>query len=163
MGILSNLQPPPGGIKRKVRVGRGPGSGLGKTCGKGQKGQRSRSGTGGKVGFEGGQMPLQRRVPKRGFRNPFTVRVAEVTVRALERFADGTEVGIDLMRAHGLVKGRFDRVKVIGTGELSRRLIVEAHGFTAGATTKIEQVGGRVVLLGSDAASKTAAEPAVES
>jgi len=147
MGVLSNLKSPPGAVKRKVRVGRGPGSGIGKTCGHGQKGQRARSGHGGKVGFEGGQMPLQRRLPKRGFRNPFTVAVVEVTVRQLERFADGTEVSIELLRQQGLVKGRFDRVKVLGTGELSKRLIVHAHGFTAGATAKIEQVGGRTVVL----------------
>jgi large subunit ribosomal protein L15 len=147
MDILSHLKRPEGATASKRRVGRGVGSGLGKTAGKGQKGQRARTGGKGKVGFEGGQMPLQRRVPKRGFRNTRALRVAEVTLSALRRFADGTDVTVELLRAGRLVRGAFDRIKVLGTGDLDRKLTVHAHAFTPGALAKIEQAGGKVVVL----------------
>ena len=119
MAILSNLKPNRGAVHTRQRLGRGPGSGKGKTCGKGQNGQKSRSGSGGKQYFEGGQMPLQRRVPKRGFHNVLAQRVVNLNVGALERFDDGAEVTIDVLRELRLVKGRFDQLKVLGVGDLS--------------------------------------------
>jgi large subunit ribosomal protein L15 len=120
---------------------------VGRTCGRGTKGQNCRSGSGGKLYFEGGQMPLQRRVPKRGFRNPTRARVANVDVGALEAFAEGSEVTVEALRERGLIKGRIDRVKVLGSGQLGKKLTVVAHGFSKGAAGKIEQAGGRAVVL----------------
>jgi large subunit ribosomal protein L15 len=112
--------------------------------------------------FEGGQMPLQRRVPKRGFKNPTRARVANVDVSALEVFADGTEVSVELLREQGLIKGRFDRLKVLGSGPLTKKLTVHAHGFSKGAAAKIAAAGGSVVVMeqrpAGDEAKATSAE-----
>ncbi len=134
---------PKGAAKSKKRVGRGEGSGSGKTAGRGEKGQRARSG-GGKTGFEGGQMPLQRRVPKTGFRNPFRKEYSYINVAELNRFEDGTEVTPLLLQEHGLIKQLKDGVKVLGKGELERRLVVVAHHVSRGARQKIETLGGEV-------------------
>jgi large subunit ribosomal protein L15 len=146
MDILSKLSPPEGATKDKRRLGRGRGSGIGKTCGRGQKGQKARVGHF-KRSFEGGQMPMQRRMPKRGFRNPFAAKVAEVTVAALEIFDEGTDVTLEALWECGLLKGRFDRVKVLGTGELGKKLTVRAHAFSSGALSKIEKAGGKAVVI----------------
>ncbi len=148
--ILSRLSPPRGAVRRKKRKGRGPGSGLGKTAGKGQKGQKARHpGNFGRVGFEGGQMPLMRRLPKVGFRNEFARRVAEVNLRDLARFEAGSIVGPEELRAAGLVKGRYEAIKVLGSGEIAVALTVRAHGFSKGARAKIEQAGGKAEVLGA--------------
>ena len=140
---LHDLKRPKGAVKERKRIGRGEGSGWGKTAGRGEKGQRARSG-GGKTGFEGGQMPLRRRVPKAGFRNPFRKQYAYVNVRDLNRFEDGTEVTISLLLEHGLVKQTRDGVKILGKGDLERRLIVVAQKVSRGARGKIEALGGEV-------------------
>jgi len=142
---LHNLGPRKGATSSKKRVGRGPGSGLGKTSGKGHKGQQSRSGYSKLRGHEGGQMPLHRRMPKRGFTNIFRTEWSLVTVEALERaFDPGATVDAETLRAAGLVKGRSKAgVKVLGTGELKKSLVVTAAKFTAGARKKIEAAGGR--------------------
>ena len=142
---LHNLGPRKGATSSKKRVGRGPGSGLGKTSGKGHKGQQSRAGYSRLRGHEGGQMPLHRRMPKRGFTNIFRTEWSLVTVEALERvFAAGATVDIEALRAAGLVKGRAKAgVKILGTGELKKALVVTAVKFTAGARKKIEAAGGR--------------------
>ena len=133
------------GRKKKMRVGRGPGSGKGKTSGRGMKGQGSRSGVGGKVGHEGGQMPLYRRQPKRGFTNaPFKVTYTAVNVGALENIEEGSEVDLALLKSKGLVKKNARRLKILGTGELSRKLKVKAHRFSDAARKKIEAAGGEV-------------------
>ena len=145
---LSNLQPPRGAKRPKKRVGRGPGSGLGKTSGRGHKGQKSRSGFKRKLGFEGGQMPLHRRVPKRGFRNPFRVEYAVINVDSLaRRFDVGTEITPDLLRQHGLIHGREVLVKVLARGEISKALTVSAHKFSGRAADKIVAAGGRAEVL----------------
>ena len=136
---LHELSPAPGSRKSKRRVGRGPGSGVGKTSGRGHKGQKSRAGYSRRAGFEGGQMPLIRRVPKRGFKNIFRVEYAVLNLRDLAAF-DGT-VDPPTLLARGLVrKGR--RVKVLGDGELDKALVVRAHKFSATARSKIEGAGG---------------------
>jgi len=146
--ILSRLRPPKGAVKAKRRKGRGPGSGLGTTAGKGQKGQKARHpGNFSKVGFEGGQTPLMRRLPKVGFWNPFRKHVVTVNVRDFGRFDKGTTVDVDALRNEGLVQGRFDAVKVLGQGELDRALTIRAHAFSAGAKEKIEKAGGTAELL----------------
>ena len=141
---LSNLQPPAGAKHSKKRVGRGPGSGTGKTAGRGHKGQKSRSGFRRKRGFEGGQMPLHRRVPKRGFHNPFRIEYAVVNLDDLaQKFESGAVVTVEALREHGLVRSRTARIKVLGRGELDRPLVVQAHKFSASAATKIGAAGGR--------------------
>jgi large subunit ribosomal protein L15 len=145
--LLSRLRPPPGAVKPRLRKGRGPGSGLGKTAGKGQKGQKSRAGTKSFIGFEGGQMPLQRRVPKRGFRNLFSRKVAEVNAGLLRRFEAGTVVDAELLVAHRLVNRDFDAIKILGNGELDRALTVRAHAFSKSAREKIESAGGKAELV----------------
>lgn len=151
--ILSRLKPPVGAVKNKVRVGRGLGSGLGKTAGKGQKGQTARHNRGfGKLGFEGGQTPLYRRLPKIGFTNPFTKDVMTVNVALLEKFFDdGATVDVAALRAKGLVKGRWDEVKVLGQGDLTKKLTVRVDAVSAGARAKIEQAGGKVESLDAEA------------
>lgn len=139
---LHQIRRPKGATKDRKRVGRGPGSGWGKTAGRGQKGQKSRTTV--KRGFEGGQMPLQRRVPKVGFHNPFRKEYAYVNVRDLNRFEDGTEVTSALLLEHGLIKKVKDWVKILGKGELERRLVVVAHKVSRGAREKIEAAGGQV-------------------
>jgi large subunit ribosomal protein L15 len=139
---LSNLKPKKGARHAKKRVGRGPGSGHGKTSGRGEKGQKSRSGYSGKRGFEGGQMPLHRRIPKRGFTNIFKTDYAVVNVSDLERFDNGATVDEAALRAAGLVKGQHDGVKILGDGELSRKLTVSATKFSKSAKEIIEKAGG---------------------
>jgi large subunit ribosomal protein L15 len=141
---LSNLKPKKGARHAKKRLGRGPGSGHGKTAGRGEKGQKSRSGYSGKRGFEGGQMPLHRRLPKRGFTNIFKTDYAVVNVSDLERFDNGASVDEATLRQAGLVKGSHDGVKVLGDGELSKKLNVSATKFSKSAREIIEKAGGTV-------------------
>jgi len=141
---LSNLKPKKGARHAKKRVGRGPGSGHGKTSSRGEKGQKSRSGYSGKRGFEGGQMPLHRRLPKRGFTNIFKKDYAVVNVSDLERFDNGASVDEAMLRQAGLVKGSHDGVKVLGDGELSKKLTVSATKFSKSAKEIIEKAGGTV-------------------
>jgi large subunit ribosomal protein L15 len=150
MGIsLGGLRPAKGSTHKKKRVGRGPGSGLGKTAGRGEKGQKSRSGYSQKVGFEGGQMPLHRRLPKRGFTNIFKKRWLEVSLAALDRhFNADEEVTPDLLHNRGLIKKAKHDVVVLGNGELSKPLRISAHRFTKSAREKIAKVGGSVVEIG---------------
>ena len=145
---LSNLKPPKGAKHSKKRIGRGQGSGQGKTAGRGHKGAKSRSGFKFKRGFEGGQMPLHRRIPKRGFHNPFRVEYAVVNLDALsERFADGADVTPDLMRAIGLVRDARLPIKVLARGEVSKKLSVQAHKFSGKAAEKIAAAGGSAQVL----------------
>lgn len=149
--ILSRLRAPEGANRGKLRVGRGPGSGHGKTGGRGQKGQKARNGGNiHKLGFEGGQMPLQRRLPKRGFHNLFAKTVAEVNVRDLAKFDEGATVDPTALVDRGLVKGRFDVVKILGNGELETKLTVKAHRFSKSAKAKIEGAGGTVEIVPED-------------
>ncbi len=162
MDILSKLQAPEGAVKGRTRVGRGTGSGLGKTAGRGQKGQKARSkGNINKLHFQGGQTPIQRRLPKRGFKNPLAAVVANVNVGDLERFEAGAAVNADSLRELRLVRGRFDILKILGTGELTKAVTVTAHRFSKSASEKIEKAGGQAVLLAPPAprAKPAAAEP----
>ena len=134
---LHEIQAPPGANKRTKRVGRGPGSGHGKTSTRGHKGQKSRSGGGVRPGFEGGQMPFQRRLPKRGFTNIFKKEYAIVNIQDLNIFDDGTEVTIELLQEAGMVKGVKDGVKILGNGELEKQLTVKDHRFSKQAEEKI--------------------------
>src|SRR5712675_1828746 len=143
---LSNLQPPAGSRKRKVRVGRGMGSKLGKTAGAGNKGQKSRRGYSRRRGFEGGQMPLHRRIPKRGFRSPFGTTFDVINVQDLNVFPAGETVTPDLLRAHGFVRTR-QQVKILGDGELQNKLVVHAHAFSGSAKEKITKAGGSFEVL----------------
>ena len=140
---LHELAPAEGSTFTKKRIGRGHGSGNGKTAGKGHKGQHARSGFSQKIGFEGGQMPLQRRVPKRGFNNIFATKYSTVNVSALEVFDNGTVVDTALLQEKGLVKKVNDGVKILGIGELTKNLTVVAAAFTESAKQKIEAVGGK--------------------
>jgi large subunit ribosomal protein L15 len=139
---LSNLKPKKGARHAKKRVGRGPGSGHGKTAARGEKGQKSRSGFSRMIGFEGGQMPLHRRLPKRGFTNIFKKEYAVVNLSDLERFDNGATVDEAALRQAGLVKGRHDGVKVLGNGKLSKKLTVSARKFSESARKGIEAAGG---------------------
>jgi large subunit ribosomal protein L15 len=139
---LSTLGPAKGSRKRKVRVGRGIGSKLGKTSGSGNKGQKSRRGYSRRRGFEGGQMPLHRRIPKRGFHNPFGVGYSVVNLEELNVFPAGETVTPELLRAHGFVRRATDPIKVLGDGELKNKLTVHAHAFSASAKEKITKAGG---------------------
>src|SRR5918992_3086393 len=146
---LNNLHPAEGSTHKRKRVGRGPGSGLGKTAGRGNKGQKSRSGYSGKVGFEGGQMPLHRRLPKRGFTNIFKKEWIEVSLASLDKhFEADSEVTPDVLHERGLIKKAQRDVVVLGTGEISKALKVSAHRFTKSAREKIEKAGGAVTELG---------------
>ncbi len=140
---LNNLQPAPGAKRARRRVGRGIGSGLGKTAGRGHKGQKSRAGGFHKVGFEGGQMPLQRRLPKRGFKSLTAAFNAEITLAELQRLA-ADEVDLLALKQAGLVDDRAKVVKVIKSGELSRKVVLKGIGVTAGAKAAIEAAGGAV-------------------
>jgi large subunit ribosomal protein L15 len=144
---LSNLRPPPGSRHRKVRVGRGIGSKLGKTAGAGNKGQKSRKGFSRRPGFEGGQMPLHRRIPKRGFHNPFGRDFAIVNLQALEGFAAGEVVTPEALRERGLVRQASLPIKILGDGELQAALTVRAHAFSRPAEEKITRAGGKVERL----------------
>ncbi|MGA2450918.1 MAG: 50S ribosomal protein L15 [Polyangiaceae bacterium] len=144
---LSTIRKPMGATESKTRVGRGVGSGLGKTAGRGQKGQYARV-RGFKRHFEGGQTPIQRRLPKRGFRNAFSAVIAEVNIGDLDRFDAGALVDEGALRARGLIKGRYDRIKILGDGELTKSVTVSAHAFSKSAAEKIEKAGGKMLLLG---------------
>ncbi|MCC8069791.1 MAG: 50S ribosomal protein L15 [Ruminococcus sp.] len=145
---LHELSPAVGSTKEVKRVGRGHGSGNGKTAGKGHKGQNARSGGGVRLGFEGGQMPLTRRIPKRGFNNIFAKEYAIINVSDLNKFVDGTVVDTELLKASGLVKKVCDGVKVLGEGELtSKNLTVKAVKFSKTAAEKIEKAGGKVEVM----------------
>lgn len=136
-----------GARRNRKRIGRGHGSGNGKTAGKGQKGQNARSGGGVRLGFEGGQTPLARRLPKRGFTNFNRKEYTIVNVESLNVFEDGTVVTPELLKETGLVKKEQDGIKILGQGELTKKLTVQAHKFSATATTVIEQAGGKVEVL----------------
>lgn len=140
---LHELSPAPGSVREVKRIGRGHGSGNGKTAGKGHKGQKARAGRGIRIGFEGGQMPLSRRVPKRGFHNNFATRYATVNVADLDVFENGAIIDDVVLREKGLVKKLFDGVKILGNGELSKSLTVKASAFSEAAKQKIEAAGGK--------------------
>jgi large subunit ribosomal protein L15 len=145
---LNSLRPAKGSIHKKKRVGRGPGSGLGKTAGRGEKGQKSRSGYSRKIGFEGGQMPLHRRLPKRGFTNIFKKKWLEVSLAALDKhFNADEEITPELLHNRGIIKKAKHDVVVLGNGEISKPLRVSAHRFTKSAREKIEKAGGAVVEI----------------
>lgn len=144
---LHELKPVEGSRKAQKRVGRGTGSGLGKTSGKGQKGQKSRSGGGVKPGFEGGQMPLYRRLPKRGFTNIFAKQIVEVNVERLNIFENGTEVTEALLKERGVVSKTLDGVKILGNGELTKSLTIKVSRFSKSAQEKIEAAGGKVEVI----------------
>ena len=151
---LSRLSCPSGSRHAEKRVGRGPGSRVGKTSGRGQKGQKARNGGNiGKLHFEGGQTPMQRRLPKRGFNVPFPVITVAVNVSDLERFEAGSEVDEKALRGARIVQGAVNRIKVLGDGELKKKLTVSAHKFSKSAREKIEKAGGKVVELPSPSAS----------
>lgn len=144
---LSELRPAAGSRKDRKRIGRGPGSGFGKTSGKGHKGQNARSGGGVKAGFEGGQMPLQRRLPKRGF-TPLTKKVYSlVNLRQLENFESGSTVDVEALIAAGMIKEVADGVKILGDGELTKSLTVKAHKFSKSAQDKIVAAGGQAEVI----------------
>ncbi len=144
---LNELKPPKGAKKKRKRVGRGEGSGHGGTSCRGHKGQNARSGGGVPPWFEGGQMPLQRRLPKRGFRNPFRLKIVEVNVRELKRFEPGSVVDAQALRAAGVIKGQFDAVKLLGVGEVDRPLTVRVQRASRSAIEKVEAAGGKVELI----------------
>lgn len=145
---LHELSPIAGSSKERKRIGRGPASGQGKTAGKGHKGQKSRAGKGPRVGFEGGQMPLQRRVPKRGFNNIFRKEFATVNVASLEEvFNNGDVVTIDALIEKGLIKKVLDGVKVLGNGEISKKLTVQVNAYSESAKQKIETAGGKAEVI----------------
>jgi large subunit ribosomal protein L15 len=156
-GILTRITYPAGGKKAEKRVGRGQGSGLGTTCGRGQKGQKARKGGNiGKLHFQGGQTPMQRRLPKRGFNNPFPIVTVVVNTGDLENFAAGSTVDEAALRQARIVQGAVARIKVLGDGELTKKLTVSAHRFSKSAAEKIEKAGGKMVLL---LEPRVAAEP----
>ena len=144
---LQDLQPALGSTKKAYRKGRGAGSGNGKTAGRGHKGQWARSGGGVRPGFERGQMPLARRLPKRGFNNIFGTTYAPVNVSALERFENGTEVTTELLLETGVISKALDGVKILGNGELTKSLTVKAAAFSASAKEKIETAGGKAEVI----------------
>jgi large subunit ribosomal protein L15 len=157
--VLSRLAPPEGARKKERRLGRGPGSGVGKMSGRGFKGQKARQpGNLGKLNFQGGQTPIQRRLPKRGFRIPFPTKTVALNVASLERFDARSEVGEVQLRDARLVQGEVDKIKILGHGELTKALTVTAHEFSAGARLKIEAAGGKVVVIPPPHAAETAAE-----
>jgi large subunit ribosomal protein L15 len=144
---LHELAPADGSNKNKKRVGRGNGSGSGKTAGRGNKGQNSRSGGGVRPGFEGGQMPIHRRLPKRGFTNIFKKNVAIINIRDLEKIESGSVVDETLLIQKGLIKGKRDTIKLLGKGDISFPLVVKLNGISTGARKKIEAAGGTVEVV----------------
>lgn len=144
---LNELSPPPGSQKSSKRLGRGVGSGTGKTAGRGTKGYNSRSGGGVRPGYEGGQMPLQRRLPKRGFTNIFRKKIAVVNIRDLSRFESGSVVDEKALIEAGLIKGRRDGVKLLGNGEISHPLEIKVNLISNSARQKIEAAGGKVEVV----------------
>ena len=144
---LHELKPAAGSKKAPKRVGRGTGSGLGRNAGKGEKGQNARSGGGVRPGFEGGQMPLYRRLPKRGFTNRNSLEIVGINLKALESFEDGSVITIDSLIESGIVKNPKDGVKILGNGELTKKLTVKANAFSAKAQEKIEALGGTCEVI----------------
>lgn len=145
---LNNLKPAKGSTHKKKRVGRGPGSGLGKTAGRGHKGQKSRSGYSSRPGFEGGQMPLQRRLPKRGFTNIFKKEWLEISLAKIEEsFNSGDEVTPEILHERGLIKKAKHDVVILGTGEVTKALKISAHRFTKTAKDKVEKAGGTATII----------------
>ncbi|NMA84597.1 MAG: 50S ribosomal protein L15 [Epulopiscium sp.] len=144
---LSNLKPAAGSKEKAFRRGRGHGSGNGKTAGKGHKGQKARSGGGVRPGFEGGQMPLYRRIPKRGFNNRNTKEIIVINVDRLNIFDDGTEVTVEVLQQTGIVNHPKDGVKILGNGELTKKLTVKVNSFSKTAIEKIEAVGGKAEVI----------------
>lgn len=144
---LHDLAPAEGSTREAKRVGRGHGSGWGKTAAKGHKGQNARSGGGVRPGFEGGQTRLARRIPKRGFNNIFATNYTAINVSDLEKFVDGTVVDTELLKAAGVVKKEYDGIKVLGNGELTKKLTVKAAAFSATAKEKIEKAGGEAEVV----------------
>jgi large subunit ribosomal protein L15 len=158
---LHDLKPRPGAKHRRKRLGQGEATGHGKTSGRGGKGQTARSGSSIRIGFEGGQMPLIRRIPKRGFNNArHATRYLPVNLEALNRFEDGTRVDEAALRSAGLANGRAAGIKILGDGELTRKLTVSAHAFSAAAKAKIEAKGGTCELIAAQAPKAAATEPA---
>lgn len=155
--LLNELRAPKGATHKKKRLGRGESSGLGKTSGRGNKGQKARAGGFHKTGFEGGQMPLQRRIPKRGFFAFTRKNFGIVNVADLAGFKANTEIDEATLRQAGLIKGQFDGIKILGDGDLTVALTVKAHLFTATAKTKIEKAGGKAVILEIPAREKASA------
>ena len=150
---LNNLKPATGSTHKKKRVGRGPGSGLGKTAGRGHKGQKSRSGYSSKIGFEGGQMPLQRRLPKRGFTNIFKKKWLEISLAKLEEnFNAGDEITPEVLHERGLIKKAKHDLVILGSGDMSKALKISAHRFTKTAKDKIEKAGGSITEIKKEAA-----------
>lgn len=153
---LNTIRPAKGSTHKKKRVGRGPGSGLGKTAGRGEKGQKSRSGYSRKIGFEGGQMPLHRRLPKRGFNNIFKKRWLEVSIAALDQhFKANDEITPEVLHERGIIKKAKHDVVVLGNGDLSKALRISAHRFTKSAREKIEKAGGAALQIGKAEGSAT--------
>ena len=144
---LHELSPVEGSKKEAKRIGRGHGSGQGKTAGKGHKGQKARAGKGMRVGFEGGQMPLQRRIPKRGFNNIFAKKVVSVNVGTLNKFEDGAVVDIAALVEAGVVKNSFDSVKILSNGNLTKKLTVKVSAYSEAAKAKIEAAGGKAEVV----------------
>jgi large subunit ribosomal protein L15 len=144
---LHELKPAEGSRKKEVRVGRGTGSGVGKTSGRGHKGQNARSGGGVRPGFEGGQMPIYRRLPKRGFKNIWANVYAEVNVESLNRFDDGATVDPVALIDAGILKNVRDGVRILGNGDITKKLTVKAHGFSKSAVQKIQAAGGSAEVL----------------
>ena len=155
---LHNLHPNPGATKPKKRLGRGRGSGTGKTSGKGVKGQKARPGHhGARKAFEGGQMPMPRRIPKRGFKNPFRVEAWPINVGTLEEtFEAGATVDVEALRKAGLVPKKAETIKILGEGELTKKLTVKAHRFSAIAKQKVEAAGGSAEAISTTAVAPTA-------
>jgi large subunit ribosomal protein L15 len=155
---LHDLKPRPGAKHRRKRLGQGESSGHGKTSGRGGKGQTARSGSSVRIGFEGGQMPLIRRIPKRGFNNArHTVEYIPVNLDALNGFDDGAKVDEALLRKAGIANGRLARIKILGSGELSKKLIVSAHAFSGSARAKIEAKGGTCEVISRKPAAEAKA------
>ena len=144
---LHDLSPAPGATKKSKRIGRGHGSGQGKTAGKGHKGQKARAGKGMRPGFEGGQMPLQRRIPKRGFNNIFAKKIAIVNLSSLNKFEDGAVVDAQAIINAGITKKEYDGIKILGNGELTKKLTVRVSAYSNSAKQKIEGVGGKAEVV----------------
>ncbi|MGB5159045.1 large ribosomal subunit protein uL15 [Desulfobacterium sp. N47] len=142
---LNELSPAEGSKKSPKRIGRGPGSGTGKTSGKGHKGYKARSGGGARPGFEGGQMPIQRRLPKVGFTNIFKKEIAVINIRDLLKFESGSVVDVDLLVSSGIVKGKHDGIKLLAQGDINYSLTIKLDRVSNGARTKIEKAGGKII------------------
>ena len=152
---LHDLKPRPGAKHRRKRLGQGESSGHGKTSGRGGKGQTARSGSSIRIGFEGGQMPLIRRIPKRGFNNArHTIAYAPVNLESLNQFDEGAKIDVEAIQKAGLANGQIKRIKILGDGELKKKLTVSAHAFSASAKQKIEAAGGTCEVVGKRAAAK---------